>query len=104
MHAAIKALDDTLLIRRLQERELTHEGGQDPERLLALRDDIASLERGLKILNAVAARSAPPTKADGGPEKAQTDARCQTPDAGQKGSCNCSVPAIENRQSKIENS
>jgi hypothetical protein len=50
MYAAIKTLEDTLLIRRLQARELVHEGGQDPERLAALNTDIAGLEKGLKML------------------------------------------------------
>ena len=49
MHAAIKVLEDTLLIRRLQAREFSHDGTAI-ERVAAINGDIASLERGLKIL------------------------------------------------------
>lgn len=50
MNAAIKCLEDNLIIRRLQAREF--EGGHgSSERLAALRNDIASLERGLSTLS-----------------------------------------------------
>lgn len=49
MHAAIKSIEDTLLIRRLQERQLCHEKDSS-ERIMAIQKDIASLERGLKLL------------------------------------------------------
>lgn len=53
MFAAIKTLEDMLFIRRLQARELEHEGvAADPERLTILNRDVASLERGLRLLEA----------------------------------------------------
>jgi len=100
MHAAIKCLEDNLIIRRLQEREF--EGGHgNAERLAALRNDIASLERGLKTL-----------KADDG---RQTTGNCRTDASPEKRTCGCAAPAIGNQapperfaqasqQSKIENS
>jgi hypothetical protein len=49
MYAAIKTLSDTLLIRRLQARELEREGTA-PERVAELNGDIESLEKGLAAL------------------------------------------------------
>jgi len=51
MHAAIKSIEDTLLIRRLQAREFAHEK-DGVERISATQKDIASLERGLQVLKA----------------------------------------------------
>jgi len=51
MHTAIKTLEDTLFIRRLQERQLCHEK-ESAERIAAVQEDIASLERGLRLLEA----------------------------------------------------
>ncbi|MCX6994143.1 MAG: hypothetical protein NT011_13515 [Kiritimatiellaeota bacterium] len=51
MHAAIKCIEDTLLIRRLQAREFSHET-DGVERIVAIHEDIASLERGLQALEA----------------------------------------------------
>ena len=51
MHAAIKTLEDTLLIRRLQARDLGHER-ENAERIAVINEDIASLERGLSALKA----------------------------------------------------
>lgn len=48
MHAAIKCIEDTLLIRRLQARELGYDS--DKDRQSAIMEDIASLERGLRLL------------------------------------------------------
>ncbi len=52
MHAAIKTIEDTLLIRRLQTREFAHDGTA-AERVAAIQEDISSLERGLRLLEAV---------------------------------------------------
>jgi len=71
MHAAIKVLEETLLIRRLQARELA--GGHDNDaRLAALREDIAGLERGLKILMDAERRTP-----DDGPAKTAISGRQQ---------------------------
>ena len=84
MHAAIKCIEDTLWIRRLQAREFSHDGAT-AERTAAINEDIASLERGLKTL-----------KAD--------DGRQTTDASPEKRTCGCAAPAIGNQQSKIENS
>ena len=57
MYAAIKILDDMLLLRRLQARELSHDDNA-AERAAVLNRDIASLERGLRLLIEA---SAPPS-------------------------------------------
>ena len=90
MNAAIKCIEDTLLIRRLQAREFSHDGSA-AERTAAINEDIASLEWGLKILMDAGRQTT-----DGGPAK--------TAISGQQKSCSCAAPAIGNQQSKIENS
>lgn len=60
MKAAIQCLENTLLIRRLQAREFSHEK-DGTERIAAINEDIASLERGLQAL--------------------QTDGKQKTPDS-----------------------
>ena len=95
MYAAIKVLEDTLLIRRLQAREF--EGGHGNEgRLVAVRADIASLERGLSALKAREADAGRQTP-DSGSEKTKaghSDSICSA----------CAESVIVNQQLKIENS
>jgi len=90
MHAAIKTLEDTLLIRRLQARQLglpsvglEHSKWND-ERLAAIHEDIASLERGLRLLEAA------------------RDQKSEV--SGQQKSCGCAAPTIINQKSQIANS
>lgn len=72
MNAAIECIEDTLLIRRLQAREFSHDGAT-AERTAAINEDIASLERGLRLLT-------------------EADAGRQTPDAGpEKAVCGCAI-------------
>lgn len=100
MHAAIKCIEDTLLIRRLQARDLGRAGENAGERaanqgrLAALHEDIDSLERGLSALKAREADASLPTEAPG------AKAGHQPPDVSPE---NQSL-AIANHQSKIENS
>lgn len=69
MYAAIKACEDTLLIRRLQARELGYE--TDADRHTAIMQDILSLERGLRALKGCKADDGRQTT-DDGPENKQS--------------------------------
>ena len=59
MHAAIKCLEDTLLIRRLQAREMGYD--KDGDRQTAIIRDIESLARGLSALKANETNAQHPT-------------------------------------------
>ena len=71
MYAAIKALEDTLFIRRLQAKELAYDS--DKDRHTAIMRDIASLEKGLLALQAREAENgkAPGSPTNGDPGKSE---------------------------------
>jgi len=91
MHAAIKTLEDTLLIRRLQARELGFD--KETDRHAAIMQDIESLERGLKTLKAEAGLPAITAGATAGQKSAIINQKPAIDNSHQGASCSTTAPS-----------